>query len=207
MKFLLPLLLAASCLFAVEQNAARSPAEETEYAQKINARADDIVKALALPDAASAATVHEALLAQYRALDAWQRENEAPLKELKKASHSQDKATAEKAQTSINATYSSRKALRERFLQKLGAVLTPAQVEQVKDKLTYNKVQVTFNAYCQQYPTLNDEQKAKILGWLKEAREEAIDGGSSEEKSDIFNKFKGRINNYLVKQGLSNKKK
>src|SRR5207248_8891696 len=86
-------------------------------------------------------------------------------------------------------------------LSKLSAELAPHQVETVKDKMTYNKVKVTYDAYCQFVPTLNDEQKAKILDLLKEAREEAIDAGSAEEKSAIFKKYKGKINIYLSAQG------
>jgi hypothetical protein len=37
---------------------------------------------------------------------------------------------------------------------------------------------------------------------LLEAREHAMDGGSSEEKHAIFGKYKGRINNYLSKQSF-----
>jgi hypothetical protein len=36
---------------------------------------------------------------------------------------------------------------------------------------------------------------------LKEAREEAMDGGSSQEKDAVFGRYKGKINNYLSKQG------
>ena len=54
-------------------------------------------------------------------------------------------------------------------------------------------------------PTLTAEQKEKIYSWLKEARELAIDEGSSEDKHKVFGKYKGRINNYLSKQGYDMK--
>ena len=50
-------------------------------------------------------------------------------------------------------------------------------------------------------PGLNDAEKAKILELLKAAREEAIDGGNSREKSDIFQKYKTQINTWLDAQG------
>jgi hypothetical protein len=37
---------------------------------------------------------------------------------------------------------------------------------------------------------------------LKEAREEAMDAGSAPEKTAIFQRYKGKINNYLSKQGI-----
>jgi hypothetical protein len=39
---------------------------------------------------------------------------------------------------------------------------------------------------------MTEQQKAKVLDFLKQAREEAMDGTSSEEKSAIFKKYKGR---------------
>jgi hypothetical protein len=55
-------------------------------------------------------------------------------------------------------------------------------------------------------PTLTTEQKEKISNWLKEARELAMDEGSSEDKHKVFGKFKGRINNYLSAEGYDMKK-
>jgi hypothetical protein len=99
------------------------------------------------------------------------------------------------------------KTLHDQFIAGLSANLSPEQVEQVKDKMTYGKVQFTFKGYLIEYPELTDEQKQKVLGLLKEARELAMDGGSSDEKSDIFNRYKGRINNYLSKQGVQSARK
>jgi hypothetical protein len=74
--------------------------------------------------------------------------------------------------------------------------------------MTYNKVEFTYKGYLQQLDgKLNDEQKAKILDLLKEARELAMDGVSAEEKTAIFGKYKGKINNYLASQGVSAKQK
>jgi hypothetical protein len=55
-------------------------------------------------------------------------------------------------------------------------------------------------------PALTPEQKGKICDWLKEARELAMDEGSSEDKHRVFGKFKGRINNYLSAEGYDMKK-
>ena len=51
-------------------------------------------------------------------------------------------------------------------------------------------------------PDLAEPHRQKILELLKEAREEAMDGGSSDEKTAVFQKYKGKINNYLSKQGI-----
>ena len=50
------------------------------------------------------------------------------------------------------------------------------------------------------------KREAQIKTWLVEARELAMDGGSSNEKHAVFGKYKGRINNYLSKAGYDLKK-
>ena len=57
----------------------------------------------------------------------------------------------------------------------------PEQVEIVKDRMTYNKVKVTYDAYCAIVPNLTESDKSKISELLKAAREEAIDGGSAHD--------------------------
>jgi hypothetical protein len=44
------------------------------------------------------------------------------------------------------------------------------------------------------------------MAWLVEAREIAMDCGSSEEKHYWFGKYKGKINNYLSAEGYDLKK-
>jgi signal transduction protein with GAF and PtsI domain len=168
---------------------ASSPADtEAAYTQAVEKRTADILDVLALDDPAKSKRVHDTIQAQYRALREWQEANESKLKDKQTAAADKERAMA------------SRKALREEYLAKLSADLTPEQVEKVKDKMTYNKVNVTYDAYLKLNPDLGDEQKAVILDHLRQAREEAIDGGTSEEKSDIFNRYKGKINNYLSAQ-------
>ena len=112
-----------------------------------------------------------------------------------------DKETAGKAATRDNLFQSMSKPLHEQFLAKLSENLTPEQVEKVKDRMTYGKVKFTYDAYCQIVPGLADTDKARIMEMLKQARDEAIDGGSAKEKTEIFQKHKDKINAYLKAQG------
>jgi predicted component of type VI protein secretion system len=167
---------------------------EAKYTRAIEGRTADILKVLNLSDTNRAAKVHDLIIAQYRALRDWHDVNDPKLK-------------AAKGDTNTEAQIrSSLKALHDRFIAGLSAQLTPEQVEQVKDKMTYGKVQFTYQGYLVEYPDLNEAQKQKVLEFLKEAREQAMDAGSSEEKSAIFNRYKGKINNYLSKQGIHSKR-
>jgi hypothetical protein len=145
---------------------------------------------LALTDTNKIARVHDIIIAQYRGLRGWHDAND-------------DKLKAARGDTNeVAQIHASLKTLHDDFLSKLAANLTPQQVDEVKDKMTYGKVQFTFKGYLAQYPNLSEEHQQKILELLKEAREEAMDGGSSDEKTAVFQRYKGRINNYLSKQGI-----
>jgi len=194
-KILFPLavLFLTFTIFATETNP--PPAEgESKYSAAIEGRTADILKILALTDADKSAKVHDAIIAQYRALKAWHEENDAKLKTVKADTN---------AVAQIRASL---KALHADFLARLAENLSPEQIEQVKDKMTYGKVQFTYAGYMAAYPNLGEEHKQKILELLKQAREEAMDGGSAAEKTAVFTKCKGKINNYLSKQGIHSEK-
>jgi hypothetical protein len=175
-------------IFAAETN---SPSQaESNYTKAIEGRTAEIMKILVLSDTNKAANVHNIIIAQYRALNAWHDANDAKLKAARSDTN---------AVTQIGVSL---KAIHSQFLGKLAENLTPTQIDQVKDKMTYGKVQFTFNGYLTQYPDLSQANQQKILELLKEAREEAMDGGSAAEKTAVFQRYKGKINNYLSRQGI-----
>ena len=95
--------------------------------------------------------------------------------------------------------------LHNKFIAKLQTILTDAQIEKIKDGMTYRVMPITYTAYQDMIPALTVEQKEKIYNWLREARELAMDEGSSEDKHKVFGKYKGKINNYLSIQGYDMK--
>jgi hypothetical protein len=170
-----------------------SPEElEAIYTTAIENRTAAILTLLNLSDTAKAARVHDIIIAQYRTLRARDEAIDALLKLQGKEANYTNRATLLQSQS---------QPLHDMFLAKLSAELTPEQVEIVKDKMTYNKVKVTYDAYCSIIPDLTDADKTEIMTVLKKAREEAIDGGSAGEKSAIFQKYKDRINDYLNAHG------
>jgi hypothetical protein len=95
--------------------------------------------------------------------------------------------------------------LHNKFVKKLSRKLTKEQVDKIKDGMTYNVMNVTYAAYVDMILSLTDIQKKKIYDWLREAREKAMDEGSSDDKHKVFGKYKGRINNYLSAEGYDMK--
>jgi hypothetical protein len=191
--FLTAALLFSAAILAADTNSL--PADvEAKYTAAIEGRTADILKTLALSDTDKATRVHDAIITQYRALNAWHNGNDAKLK------------TAKGDTNALAQIRASLKALHEAFLAQLAENLTPEQIDKVKDKMTYGKVQFTFAGYVAQYPDLSETNKNEILILLKQAREEAMDGGSAAEKTAVFQRYKGKINNYLSKQGIQKQK-
>lgn len=166
--------------------------KEAFYATTIENRVTDILKALNLSDPDKAQTVHDLLVAHYHDL----RVRDAAIDTRLKVDGKEVNYANRAEQLAIQS-----KPLHEEFIAKLSAVLMPDEVNKVKDLMTYNKVKVTYNAYCLIMPDLTDAEKTKIMELLTAAREEAIDGGSAPEKSAIFQKYKDQINSYLNANG------
>ena len=203
------LVLCAATVLPTHAQPATNATESAEaaYTRTITKRSADIAAALAVTDAARSNRVQEVLIAQYRTINAWHEKHDVEIKALNKSTADADQEAAAKAKVKIAELQATLKPIHDSFLTKLGAELSLEQVEAVKDKMTYNKVKVTYDAYCKMIPAMTEEQKAHVLALLKEARELAMDGGSAEEKTAIFGKYKGKINNYLSAQGHNQKPK
>ncbi len=190
-----------------DEPATKPAAEDPAYTSKIEARTNEIVALLGIDDPKKTSAVHDIIITQYRTLNTWHDAHDAELKSLAKQASSKDAAVADKAKAQTDTIKASLKVVHDEYLAKLATELTPEQIEKVKDKMTYGKVEFTYRGYLQSVPDMTDEQKAHVLEMLKEAREIAMDGGSAEEKTAIFTKYKGKINNYLASQGKGGKPK
>ncbi len=186
--------------------AATAASEADAYTRTITERAEKIVKGLNLSDSTQGKRVRDVIVQQYRDLNTVHEAHKVAVKAIR------DRKDADKAKTDgeIKELEKTREeklaALHPQYLAKLSALLPPAQVEQVKDGMTYGVLPITYKGYLDMLPSLTDEQKKQIKDYLTEAREHAMDAGSSEEKHGWFGKYKGRINNYLSKAGYDMKK-
>jgi len=166
--------------------------QDEAYKRTATERAEKIVRNLELRDADKAAQVTVLIAAQYVALN--------------QIHGLRDKQLAERPEDSdaIQAEAEKRAGeLHQEYVGKLAGVLTPEQVDKVKDGMTYDVVPKTYLNYQLMLPYLSDAQLSRIYGWLVEAREQAMDGGSSEEKHAWFNKYKGKITNFLAQEGFN----
>ncbi len=181
--------------------------EDTAYLRVITERAGKIVAKLGLPDSATYLLVRGMVSDQYRALNNVYTDRDNRLKALKDQQPAPEKAIADSVKEMIRQATDVRVSqLHTAYLARLAEVLNPQQISEVKDGMTYSVLEVTYNAYLDELPALTDDQKARILADLTEAREHAMDAESSEKKHAWFGKYKGRINNYLSSQGIDMKK-
>jgi hypothetical protein len=161
-----------------------------DYDKTLAGRAEEVLKDLKLSDEAKVAHVKDSVTAYYRFLRAWHDIHDAKLKELNKDAKGNSVGMADEKKTLIEAHAA--------FVADLGTVLTPAQVDQVKERLVYGRPTIMYNEYLKENQWLSESQKARIRAMVDEGRELAMDEGSSNAKHAIMDKYKGRINNYLA---------
>lgn len=176
------------------------------YTQVITERAQKIVDTLNIDDPAAALQVCNLIADQYRSLSMLHDTRDAQIKAIQSRADSNPDTAKPAIQALKDMTQSLLDQLHTRYLLKLSALLTPAQVDQVKDGMTYGIVQVTYKSYLDMLPALTEQQKTTLMAYLVEAREIAMDAASSKEKHEWFGKYKGRINNYLSAEGYDLKK-
>lgn len=178
--------------------------EDAAYWAVVLGRAGKIVEKIDVADESVASRVTILIASQYRDLNALHEARDASIAVLKSQFADKDSLAAEIAQVSSDARLKVFE-LHYAFLARLSTELNQGQVEQVKDGMTYGVVPLTYGRYLQLLPDLEDEHKRWIYAALIEAREHAMDEGSSDEKHRRFGKYKGRINNYLSTLGVDMK--
>lgn len=191
-------------IFFCPAHASPKASEPEAYTRTAELRADKIAASLSLADPLKTARVRDVIARQYVDLHALHAVRDARIAEAKSL-HERAGATAgvTAAKASIDPQLS---VLHAAYLARLAEELTPAQINHVKDGMTYGVLPLTFRVYQQMLPGLTAAQKNQILAWLTEARELAMTGSTSGEKHAWFGKYKGRINNYLSAAGYDLKK-
>ncbi|MBE7169403.1 MAG: DUF3826 domain-containing protein [Williamsia sp.] len=200
LALLLTLVSAAFTNSVSAQQAASTNDQELAYTRTINERAAKIVAPLGISDSTKSNRVKKLVADQYRSLNevhTYRNDQTKAVKSSGAAKESVDTQTKQ-LETEANAKLDE---LHAKYIAALSAELTPAQVDQVKDGMTYGVVHVTYKGYEDMIPSLTDKQKEQIMAWLVEAREHAMDAESSDKKHAWFGKYKGRINNYLSAAG------
>lgn len=175
---------------------------DPKYVSSIVGRSQKIVDKLGITDAKQAEEVRNVIANRYFELNDIYEIRDAKVKEIKGSTLTGDakaQALAAAENEKESALYRSHFA----FPAALSLLVSPEQIEAVKDGMTYGVVKVTYDSHLDMIPSLTQEEKAQIKAWLIEAREFAMDAENSNKKHEAFGKYKGRINNYLAKRGYN----
>jgi Spy/CpxP family protein refolding chaperone len=194
-------------LYSVSVNAQQNDIAsiDTAYQKVIAERTGKIINTLGITDPVQYKKAQQVLAGQYFKLNAVHDAGKANITAIKAKQLSKDEINeAVKQEDERRSTVL--KQQHTRFIAQLKEVLTEEQIEKVKDGMTYRVLPVTWAAYMDMLQKLTQEQKDKMYAWLLEARELAMDEGSSDKKHAVFGKYKGKINNYLSAAGYDMKK-
>lgn len=197
--------ISITLLFSLQGFAQQNNNAQEQYTKVITERSAKIVNTLSITDSVKYKKVLAQLVSQYTQLNTVHEQAKAAAEEIKKQSLAAEESAA-RLKKEEEKKSEQLLQLHDRFLAHLRESLSEDQVELIKDGMTYRILPITYAAYQDMILTLTTEQKAKIYGWLKEARELAMDEGSSDRKHAVFGKYKGRINNYLSAAGYDMKK-
>ncbi|MEO6733730.1 MAG: DUF3826 domain-containing protein [Ferruginibacter sp.] len=191
----------------IAQDGLNDKDKQAEYNKTIDTRAQKIVATLGITQAPKATLVKNMIVSQYKNLNTIYLLRDQQIKAVKENQVSSNKDSVNACINKIKEEATAQiSILHKKYIAQLSGKLTPTQVDQVKDGMTYNVLHVTYNGYNQMIRTLTVEQQKQIMTWLIEARELAMDAESSEKKHGVFGKYKGRINNYLSAAGYDLRK-
>jgi hypothetical protein len=164
-----------------------------------DAKAAEWVASLKLNDAEKEARVKEAIVTHLRAVRDWH--NEHPYTTVPAGINPVTGKPLSNLDRQIIANSAIPKAVHENLMSGLRKDLSEPQVEAILDKYTEGKVAFTMNGYRAIVPNLTEKEEATILGFLKEAREQAIDYKNPNQISAVFEIYKTKSEQYLNSNG------
>lgn len=167
-------------------------------------KADEWVASLKLDDAAKSARVATIITTHLKTVRDWH--NEHPHTTVPAGINPVTGKPLSTLDRQIIADSAMPKTVHENLMAGLRSELNAEQVEAVLDKYTIGKVAFTMKGYKAIVPDLTADEEKTILGFLKQAREEAVDYKSMTEISAIFEIYKTQSEQYLNSNGRDWKK-
>jgi hypothetical protein len=167
-------------------------------------KAAEWVAALKLEDAAKAARVTEVVATHLKTIRDWH--NEHPYTTVPAGINPVTGTPLSQLHRQMIANSAMPKTVHEALLTGLRKDLTEEQVEAILDKYTVGKVAFTMKGYHAIVPDLTAEEEKTILGFLKQAREQAVDYKNMDQISAIFEIYKTKSEQYLNANGRDWKK-
>jgi hypothetical protein len=175
--------------------AAAQAKSDAEQAKK----AAEWVGSLNLQDAAREARLHAVITTHLKAVRDWH--NDHPYTTVPAGINPVNGKPLNNLDRQFIASSAIPKTVHENLMSGLRKDLSEEQVEAILDKYTIGKVAFTMGGYRAIVPDLTKEEEATILGYLKQAREEAVDFKNMNLISAVFEIHKTRSEQYLNANG------
>ena len=191
------LALNALGLARAQDNASTAEPESahTVFERRIAERATKALERLQLSDDAVTAKAQKAITQFYRGLNAAHTDRDQHLALLSTIDPGNLHRILHRAEKRAQAVYGE-------LIGSLVPLLNDAQIEAVKDGMTFDMVPLSMATFERMFPRLDERQKAQVRAWLVESREISLVAGSAERKLDIFRINKMRTHAYLAAQGF-----
>jgi hypothetical protein len=116
--------------------------------------------------------------------------------QLTKANREGNAELAKQLAAQVGALRAELLVMHETLVADLAKVLTPEQIDTMKEALTFGRGRLVYNDVITKH-VLTDVQKAAIAKLLNAGRDVAWMAGSADDKHAIMGKAVGRVNNYL----------
>lgn len=168
---------------------------------EIEKKAAEWVASLALNDAQKDTRVKNLIVTHLVTVRNWH--NEHPASTVPEGINPVTGIKLSELDRSIIADSAMPSSVHQALMEGLRKDLTTEQVEAFLDKYTIGKVAFTMNGYKSIVPDLTAEEEAKILAFLKQAREQAIDYKNMKQISLIFEIYKTKSEQFLNNNGRS----
>jgi hypothetical protein len=163
------------------------------------AKAAEWTTSLNLSDAAKEAKVKAAIATHLKTIRDWH--NEHPFTTVPAGINPATGNKLSELDRQVIANSAMPKSVHDDLMNVLKVELSNEQVEMVLDKYTIGKVSFTMKGYKAIVPDLTIAEEEKLLGFLKQAREQAIDYKSMTQISAIFEIYKTKSEQYLNSNG------
>ncbi len=197
-KFLNPLILLTLLITSVS---AFSQTKDIVVPEEILIKAKEWTSALNLTDAAKKSAVENVIALHLTTIRDWH--NDHPSSTVPDGINPVTGNKLSDLDKQIIADSAMPSTVHQALMDGLRKNLTPEQVETILDKYTIGKVEFTMKGYKAIVPDLTADEEAKILAFLKQAREQAIDYKSMKEISAIFEIYKTKSEQLLNNNGRS----
>lgn len=178
-----------------------SQAQDAIANAEILTKAKEWVSALNLTDAAKKTAVENLIAVHLTAVRDWH--NNHPSSTVPDGINPVTGSKLTDLDKQIIADSAMPSSVHQSLMDGLNKNLSAEQVEVILDKYTIGKVDFTMKGYKAIVPDLTADEEAKILGFMKQAREQGVDYKNMKQISAIFEIYKTKSEQMLNNNGRS----